>query len=1179
MKRKSNQGKSTDFKRLKAKVGKRAPKALNATDTSFQTSALHVQKQTVDPSEAHRKKVGVATSIEDLQLISSRGKLLSSLLIQLNHPSPSMRSSSLQGIQDAIVTCSSIAVKTNLSLLIPTLSKCFVDEDTTVRTLAISCLRHIYKIVCSSSSSTHIEGSSTMIMRPFLPLHSAYLSSALNSLDEAIRMDGVKVAEMTFAFVPIFMKEKVSTLLPSYVRLLAQLSTSSSSVSSTTSNKNILIQKKKKKQKKGSTASGDHHRKAVIQLSNKDQNRCLILKSLFSLLRAHASEGIYHDEEDTSSIDFNESTSSIRRFYDSYRPNLTFLPGGAASNAILLPRSFTSQQRLPSITSYLDFPSIFSNTNDNKASDKSQQNTKQSKLKLKPNLVERTDLLYQLRDCWIEVTQHGEEINSKGISMHEAYLEQALLIVNSTRYFWNNFCRSFYGMKIDCNFDVDNKISRGGKRNQSKVYTPQQEFFQQLSNLKSATKNILDVFMETFPVRNNSISAGISLSLTSDDSGSNYDLLNASISSLLGEIGGIVALTHKNVDKILENDHGGDNNCAVQLESVQKIFGYVLPRLSESHFGMENDDSNNMDIDMDASCRIDIQRTTNITLLKVVSQLLLPMRGSMNYEDSMYEEDESLGYYLLNRKNRFALLKHFGEAFFPKRLSTNKCTIESKNAESNREINLSSFISLSRSTVGRKALQLTVRLFMESMQERIYLRHMVGDHKLPSMFDNYWMELIRMIHFFPTYLEALGAECPQVSSNMIHCLIEILRYFRPECERNMSGKKNILSVDQDDENFFQYDSHAVLELVKNLRKETPKIFATIKIRTQVNGKAKSIKHSIFEQYPDHVQRLALGLVGVLSVPSKSLLTSLSQICSRCSSTHGISDSMAEFVYEVMHRIRKNSNIKDYLGFLMNSIGFENPPKSKRILAPSETDETSKKKDNEESVQMPVLNEKTFLYDRAISRVAREIINCGGYRKILPMLSQILKSWLSYDSYEAEMMNYYAPKARAALAIIAACSLELLNSLSSGHNNKDDIKEPFEGIWDECASTICEVFMSSSWEHDDMNIAIKKNLSPVLVLLQCHSLFGEQLLTKMSEHLCRQSDSGKNLQKTENIISSFLYLLKSWPLLKENSALSKNLIELSIDVESQLKEGPLDRLGGKLKIEVDMTVGKLIQNET
>ena len=39
---------SSDFKRIKAKVGKRAPKKLNDTETNFQSTSLHVRKQVVN---------------------------------------------------------------------------------------------------------------------------------------------------------------------------------------------------------------------------------------------------------------------------------------------------------------------------------------------------------------------------------------------------------------------------------------------------------------------------------------------------------------------------------------------------------------------------------------------------------------------------------------------------------------------------------------------------------------------------------------------------------------------------------------------------------------------------------------------------------------------------------------------------------------------------------------------------------------------------------------------------------------------------------------------------------------------------------------------------------------------------------------------------------------------------
>ena len=100
-----------DFKRLKAKVGKRAPKKLNATDTSFKTGSIRATSEKQAKSLADNivddKQINsnnqVLEAVSDIVSTKVGGKTLQELIQQLvDHPSPSARKSALTGIRDVI---------------------------------------------------------------------------------------------------------------------------------------------------------------------------------------------------------------------------------------------------------------------------------------------------------------------------------------------------------------------------------------------------------------------------------------------------------------------------------------------------------------------------------------------------------------------------------------------------------------------------------------------------------------------------------------------------------------------------------------------------------------------------------------------------------------------------------------------------------------------------------------------------------------------------------------------------------------------------------------------------------------------------------------------------------------------------------------------------------------------
>jgi hypothetical protein len=193
---------SSDFKRIKAKVGKKALKPLNDTDVSFKSASLHLG-QSIQHDGEHNKS-------ENRQvLLSSRGKSLLDLLSQLSHPAANARASSLKGMLDIVKNHPPKAILPNLSALIPACVHSCVDEDQDVRSLGIDILS---VLLCKLEENT---------IQPFGALLIARVSSALHSLDASTRIDGVKMAKLVSTSCPCLTSVFVNQLLPPFSSLLA----------------------------------------------------------------------------------------------------------------------------------------------------------------------------------------------------------------------------------------------------------------------------------------------------------------------------------------------------------------------------------------------------------------------------------------------------------------------------------------------------------------------------------------------------------------------------------------------------------------------------------------------------------------------------------------------------------------------------------------------------------------------------------------------------------------------------------------------------------------------------------------------------------------------------------------------------------------------------------------------
>ena len=238
---------TSDFKRIKAKVGKRALKPANETDTSFRTASVTVGQQNVAQSQEQqeqqrrlaasgkRKDDGNFDGSDDddelLELYSTRGRSIEDIVSHLRHPAPNVRISAARGLKDAV--CRSEATPTlicnHLAVLIPVCAKCCVDDDAEVRQLSLSILREVISKVCASTTSNKEDnngettGSSTgyKFLRPFIPLLMAHVTSTLNSLDRKTQLDGTLVVAMLSSAIPSFVAPYRTEILPAYVAILS----------------------------------------------------------------------------------------------------------------------------------------------------------------------------------------------------------------------------------------------------------------------------------------------------------------------------------------------------------------------------------------------------------------------------------------------------------------------------------------------------------------------------------------------------------------------------------------------------------------------------------------------------------------------------------------------------------------------------------------------------------------------------------------------------------------------------------------------------------------------------------------------------------------------------------------------------------------------------------------------
>lgn len=336
-KRKSNT--TSDFKRIKAKVGKKA-KRQNDTDVSFRSASLHL-------GQSIEQDVELKKSGNSQLLVSSRGKSLYQLASTAStHPAAAARTSSLKGILDIVKKYPTEALLPNLSTLIPVCVHSCVDEDQDVRSTGIEALSFLLQHLTEKK------------IKPFGALLIARISSALHSLDASIRVNGVKMVNILSIACPSLTISFVNKLLPPFSGLLSDQRT----------------------------------KKSIDE----------ILQSLISVLRVNSIRHADIPGNSPTSISSNFGDTGVENTTkNGHQPDLFYFTGGRSRNTVLsAKRSVHVVPNGIESISHLSHPerhTFFSKQNAVMNAIK-QQGSRDNSLDIKL----KTILMSKLRDCLIE---------------------------------------------------------------------------------------------------------------------------------------------------------------------------------------------------------------------------------------------------------------------------------------------------------------------------------------------------------------------------------------------------------------------------------------------------------------------------------------------------------------------------------------------------------------------------------------------------------------------------------------------------------------------------------------------------------------------------------------------------------------------------------------------------------
>lgn len=1095
-----------DFKkRPKAKVGKRAPAKINSTDTSFKTANVAVRSQDQSlgknkyaPSN-QGKDVSLASAAARMELVSSRGNVLSTLQQSLRHHAPAVRSSGLKGIRDAVQSLSSLGegigssiLEANLPSLLPNMCRCWLDEDDDVRSLAIHLFGDIITNLSSSSEQTYLK-----CMAPFVPFLCAYASSALNSLDRDIRKDGALIVSILASSDPspsfagllsslekvggisamsVEMGKHVDSFLPPLERLLSSMSLGGRGRNSAGSN---TSGPKAKKQKRDGNKSL-HNAQSSLTASDST------LLSLAFLL--HSSQMTGRD-----AISSNRSNSNTNRRLDpSMRVSLecTYLISGSAranSLSVLRDDRIVHNYSYRPIRSIFDLPVMPQDESADSHDDTILEegigllhNPSGDEASKIDTMQQLTSLLEILRSKYVELLHSGRKLSNQkdGIMIPASELETLDVLVHIIR---------FVHRRYQSHLTLADKLftsmkSTNSKKREKKTSSDVQDMGECLAACGVTVNKTLIFLIESFPICH-----------SDDTSASRYELTNAGICSAMAELGA----GHQ------------DNN--ISQTWIDVVFSYILPRLNSAD-GSEK-----------AACE----------LVKVVGTLVLPHHGLQG----------NCEYYLLAQpQKRHELLESFAKAFFPH--------FEMSNYDEQQLTQVAS------TTTGITSAMLLSTLITQSADCLLYppIPSEIKHHEMSSLL------LLRMTSVLPAYIASWEDRFPNETGIVLTSLISLVRQWSEEDD-------HVLPVNR-----------ALNDLCLGLRNCLDVLFI-----------GNMMISSNFERFPEYVQTLCVGLIGLLKRPSGALVKSLSNICSRSFAVQRMSTSnspaedvwirniMSTYIMEIVASLRKTIPMPSYLTFLLDSSGIEHASSNSMLR------------------QNGVIEMDQFSYDRSVDQLCQFLTTSCDHpsTKVLPMISPILQKWFSSPLASTNDTLKYLIQARAATSILAAFTWEEVRTHESIYNKPDfvtpiflKLEKDFDSLFVD--SIIHQFELStklwSGYTAEDQQVALMRLLEPIKLLLRyrqgrtCDTTMLAALIAAICDKTKWNEDASSENSRMNSVevnIRALLLILKAKgpvsvvQMIRTCDGLRVSLATATCFICSTVSGGHLANLGRKLEHQSDL----------
>uniref|UniRef100_A0A671UG91 Testis expressed 10 n=1 Tax=Sparus aurata TaxID=8175 RepID=A0A671UG91_SPAAU len=182
-----------DFQKVKLKVGKKKPKADNATNTNFRSKGINLTEQ------LKRDTSGPTTH---------RQLGINDLLSQLHHYNANVKHSALSGLRELLPLNPSL-LEQHLSRLLSEVAAVFTDKDGNVRVAATRVLKFIAQSVPAER------------VAPFFALLSAHLSCAMTHIETGIQEDAMKILDVLLEHYPSLLAARPAVLLTNFLELIS----------------------------------------------------------------------------------------------------------------------------------------------------------------------------------------------------------------------------------------------------------------------------------------------------------------------------------------------------------------------------------------------------------------------------------------------------------------------------------------------------------------------------------------------------------------------------------------------------------------------------------------------------------------------------------------------------------------------------------------------------------------------------------------------------------------------------------------------------------------------------------------------------------------------------------------------------------------------------------------------